>query len=367
MSVEVKDTRARPAPKYRRPDLLDRIPPSPVTTPGFYAAAAGVVLIYGLGFSIWYSGHRANEKAEAIALAKERLDRLNRRPEPIAVNPHVAPTSPRNDAVKPPDQPPPPSIADAKPSDPAPPPGSTEGQVQLAKVDTDPEKIKPEKIKPKKVEPVKVVLDHKVLSNLIVDPTVKAKLSRDDQGLTITMPGNKLCILEIGTAPRAMTEVEGDFDLQVRVVGDQKGEMRPGSDPVKNAPLGPGMMPVAFNGAGLLLCRDEGPVIRLERTVSTQNGRNFFPTVLFELWKGGQMVESAYPEVPAGAMYLRVARHGGDFACSYSLDGKDWKGVKKVNPGFPSKINVGVSATNTSKKGFPVRFEDFSITQMKKP
>lgn len=363
VSGEVRDPRARPA-NYRRPELLDRVPPSFVTSSGVYAAAAGVVLLYGLVLAAAMPGIKASLKPQPIQVVQ-----LPPPPTPASAHPvrppqgehpgrsdpipkpDVAAVITANDPRKPPEPPPAPTT-------------KVETKPQLVMVSPDPvPQVKPESVKP---EPPRPALGFKALGKLI-DPTTKSKWVAEDEGRVLTAPA-KLCFLfppaQLNTSPRALVGVEGDFDVQVKVVGDAEGKLKPGADPVKGGPIGPNGMPISFSGAGLLIWQDETNFLRLERAAWTQNARNIFPQVVCEVWKGGQS-EVVVPDVPGAAspLSLRIQRRGADFACAFSLDDQVWQEVKKFKADFNANVEVGVLASNTSKKSFPVRFEGFLVTQ----
>src|SRR5947209_2565882 len=120
-SSETKETRARTPAKYRRPELLDRIPTSPVTTPIFYAGAGAGVLVYGLVLAAVVSGQRAREATRPVET-----------PHPVvALAPHDA--QPAQDArptpIEPPKPPPAPAVVPPKPSPPPPTVASEPGKV----------------------------------------------------------------------------------------------------------------------------------------------------------------------------------------------------------------------------------------------
>ena len=365
VSSDVRDQRARPA-KYRRPELLDRVPPSLATSPGVYAAAAGAVVLYGLFLASALPGIKASLKPKPAPIA---LQSVAQAPPPVQsaapppqANPggNVPPPKPEGTAAVASVEPPKP--ADAPPN---PMPKKVEANPQVAIVAPVPApEVKPA---PVKVEPPKPALDFAALKKF-TDPTGKAQWTAEEQGMTLKVPG-KFCFLippaGLNTSPRATAEVEGDFDLRVKVVGDPKGELKPGSDPVKNAPMFNGM-PIAFNGAGLLVWQDEGTFVRLERAVWTPNGRNFFPQVVCEVWMGGQLAGGAVPDVAEAKapMCLRIRRLGGTITCSYSLDDMmTWQEIKKQDAGFNARVEVGVMASNTSRKSFAARFDGFSAAQ----
>ena len=357
ITSDVRDSRARRA-GYRRPELLDRIPPGFASSPGVYAAAGGLILIYGLGLAVALPGIKASLRPQPVQVAQvhDAPARSPTQEAPPPSGPEVPPP-PAAAALSTPNAPP--KAADTD-TDPRPKVERTTQVANVAPIPVPP----PAPPEPPKVEP-KPPMDAKALGKLI-DPTGKAQLSVESQGLTIKVPG-KLCLLfpplNVLTAPRALADVDGDFDVQVKVVGDSKGDIKP-NDPVPKAPVAANGMPIAFSGAGLLIWQDEGSFIRLERGVGTQNGRNFLAQVLLEVWKGGQMVDGAGLDLPAAMapLSLRIQRRGGDLVCSYSPDGQAWVEVKKAALDFNPRVQVGVLGSNTSKKPLIAGFEEFMIT-----
>lgn len=199
-------------------------------------------------------------------------------------------------------------------------------------------------------------LSHKKLGALI-DPAKDCKMSRDEKGLSITVPG-KLHInspeLKSKNAPMALADVDGDFIAQVKISGD----LRPGSEPVRRSPF-------TFHGAGLLLWEDQNNFMRLERCAGTQGSRGLTLAhrVLIETCKGGRPAGHGYIDVPEMELYLRIERRKGSLRCFFGPDGKKWIALKPLAIEFPEKLKVGISASNTSKKEFPARFEEFILSK----
>ncbi|MEJ7638454.1 MAG: trypsin-like peptidase domain-containing protein [Singulisphaera sp.] len=199
-------------------------------------------------------------------------------------------------------------------------------------------------------------LSHKKLGALI-DPAKDCKLSRDEKGLTITIPG-RLHInspeLKSKNAPMALADIDGDFIAQVKIPGD----LRPGSVPVRRSPF-------TFHGAGLLLWEDQNNFMRLERCAGTEGGGGLTLAhrVLIETCKGGKPAGHGYIDVPAMELYLRIERRKGALTCFFGPDGKKWIALKPLAIEFPEKLKVGISASNTSKKEFPARFEEFILSK----
>lgn len=191
----------------------------------------------------------------------------------------------------------------------------------------------------------------------IVDPDGDCEISHEDGVLTITVP-NTLHDLNRRNgdlnAPRVLREVDGDFQIQVKV----SGEFKPG--PESTAPKS-----TAFNGAGILVWHDDRSFIRLER--NSFGGGSCFPP-LFELRNAGKYL-GANPPVASDeffegeSTYLRIERRGNKFTAFVSHDDKEWKRVNHRLVDLPSKLKVGVSALNTSSDPMTVTFEALQITK----
>ncbi len=327
-----------PPPKGARPQLLDRLPPSPVTSPAFVAGAIAFVMAYGVVMLIVLSGAKDDpgtpEEPDPYEIAvMTRKSSVPVPPPPIAA-PKPRETTPKAEA---------PDLKQAKaPVEPPPKP-------VIAKV-TEP-KPKP---KPKRVAGPKPL---RTIANLgkLIDAVGDCRLIKDANGLTIALPG-KLHVLspELGTknSPMALIGVEGDFVAQVKVAG----EVMPGRTPVEK-------MPFAFHGAGLLLWKDKDNYVRLERAGAGASGRPHTHQILVEVCKNGKPAGHNYADWPPGPTLLRMERRKDGLICSHSGDGQTWIEDKALGPLFPGKVNVGVSASNTSKKAFPARFEEFTLAE----
>ncbi len=202
------------------------------------------------------------------------------------------------------------------------------------------------------------------------DPDKDCQLSKDDNGVTISVPG-KLHTLSpqitdkknvaVKNSPMTLAPVEGDFLAHVLVTGD----MRPGTDAVKHPKTGKAL-PLTFHGAGLVLWQDKDNYVRLERTCGTAGGPTLVTRLLVEVCKNGR--ESGRPfyiDVPEGPMSLMMIRKDGRIRCLFSNDGKSWKIMQELAAEFPEKVQVGLAATNISKKPFKAQFQEFALVEDK--
>jgi regulation of enolase protein 1 (concanavalin A-like superfamily) len=151
-------------------------------------------------------------------------------------------------------------------------------------------------------------------------------------------------------APRIMREVEGDFTLTVKVVG----EFRPGgkSTNVKAVP---------WHGAGIIVWNDVDNYIRLERAASNRNGK-ISPYVNFEEFSGGTRGGSNSEGMKEGDCWLRMDRRGSKILGGISFDGTTWKELKPIEIVWPTKLSVGLQATTSSGiLPWSVSFEGYDL------
>ena len=200
----------------------------------------------------------------------------------------------------------------------------------------------------------------------LTDPAGDCTMSRDEQSVSISVPG-KLHILSpqikdktnkgVKNAPMILSEVDGDFVAHIKVAGD----MLPGTDPSLD-PRGK-KLPFSIQGAGLLLWQDRDNYLRLERSCGTTgpNSVTVSNRLIFEICKEGQPAGHAYIEIPEGPIHVLLVRKNGHLRCLFSPNGEKWTAFKEIAVVFPSKINIGLSAFNTSKLPYTARFEDFVL------
>ena len=188
-----------------------------------------------------------------------------------------------------------------------------------------------------------------------VDPD-KDCTGRLEQGkLIITVPGKDH---DLGaernqmSAPRVVQELRGDFIVQVRVTG----EFKPG-DPA-TADRAP------FNGAGILIMKDEATYIRLERATFHRGGQNFVYTS-FEMRHNGEVERFAnatdFPLDESKDTFLRLERRGDKILAAVSQERDKWSYLEAKMVELPAKTLVGLAAVNTSTRQFAPHFDEFRI------
>lgn len=359
-----------------RPQLLDQIPASVVTSPGFIAGGGVFVFLYGLVFFAAMSGRKPPEPEAPLELDPLAFAATNRvkadstkpkAPAPSAPNTAAAPKPAENkpanketSAPKPPPTPAPPkpsaapptavAAATAKPAMPspaAPKPKGTPAQGKSAPAKTAKAEVAVNR-------PPTVALPTIAPLGPLIDPLGDCTVQAGGGGVTIVVPP-KLHIFDpdrgVVNAPRALTEVAGDFVALVTVAGN----IRPGTKPLEN-------LPFTFQGAGLLLWQDPDNYVRVERAASYSGDRGAVSQILLESRKDGKPGRGVLLNVRDATLTLRMERHGVNINCTYTSDGKTWLPIKNSALTFLPKVSVGISASNASARPFPARFEAFKLS-----
>jgi len=161
----------------------------------------------------------------------------------------------------------------------------------------------------------------------------------------------------IHNAPRAMTEVEGDFLAYVQVNGD----IDPGLDATTDARGH--KLPFSFQGAGLLLYQDKDNFVRLERACMAERA-SLVRELLVEVVRGGTEFDYYYialPGDPSAPLDLFLIRRKGRVTCLFSYDGRTLLAFRDFSLDYPDRITIGLTASNLSKKPFTAKFSDFVL------
>ena len=155
-------------------------------------------------------------------------------------------------------------------------------------------------------------------------------------------------------SPMTLADVNGDFLAQVAVTGEiNPGRSRPASAQVRD-------LAYTFQSAGLLLYQDKNNFIRLERAGSIVTDRlTPIHRLLVEVVQDGkQAINPIYLDIPEGDTTLIMARRKGRIRCMFVPAGSDsstrFREFASLN--FPSKVKVGLSASNISAQPFTANF-----------
>jgi hypothetical protein len=199
-----------------------------------------------------------------------------------------------------------------------------------------------------------------------LDPDGDCKIIREKEALVIEMPGTDHDfdpLRDRVNAPCLFRDIEGDFDMQVRV----RTESYPSAtSTVKGQP--------AYIAGGFLLIPPDTfstTCIRLEY-VFARKGEEF------ESYAGMKTRDNAkgrmdalwddrFPNWPmkkkAEHAYLRLVRRGEYFRPYISPDGKKWTSL--VGPmgflGLPAKLKVGLAAYSSSTEPSSLQFDQFKL------
>jgi hypothetical protein len=206
----------------------------------------------------------------------------------------------------------------------------------------------------------------------LVDPEKDCRLTKDEASnrIKIEIPGDKLHTLEpevvtrldkkkpLHNAPMTLTAVEGDFAAIVLVTGEISPSLTLPEDRQGND------IPSTFQGAGLLVFQDTDNFVRLERTAGVAVGTlRPIHKVLLEVVKDGKQVASqSSPLPPEGPACLLLLRRNGRLVCQVRLNlATPPVFTKEIDVDLPSKVKIGLSASNISATPFTASFENFAV------
>ncbi len=152
-------------------------------------------------------------------------------------------------------------------------------------------------------------------------------------------------------APRLLGDLKGDFDVSVRVTGLS----HPGGKATTThyAP---------YHGAGLLIWQDQDNYVRLEIAGDQHHGKAR-PYVNFEHRKDGALAASSGIQNLEGWNHLRLRRRGDQIYASFGPDGLRWKSFSPLSAKLNDRLQVGVSAINSSTKPLTAELEGFEFSE----
>lgn len=192
----------------------------------------------------------------------------------------------------------------------------------------------------------------------VVDPDRDCEIVLEGASLKMTVPGtlHDLNVRRAMNAPRVVQELEGDFQLQVKVTGaftPGPASVIAGSD-------------LRFNSAGLLLWSDQNNYVRLERNIMQFGATTACMPPLFELFSDGQYrgaspATTTDPYFEGDSTWLRLERRGDYFLATISHDGQHWLAPLKRELILPDRLQVGVAALNTSNAPHTVTFSELKL------
>lgn len=153
--------------------------------------------------------------------------------------------------------------------------------------------------------------------------------------LHIDVPTGKDLYGETRTAPQLLKAVTGDFEIETRVKFDPQD---------------------SYQGAGLLIFRNDNNYIRLERGFGGVGSDS--SGIRFDKREDEIFEPIATPEkfpTNAKTVELKIRRTGREFTAFWREPNKEWKEVGKYTSGYPETVQAGLIACNTSDE-IPVEF-----------
>jgi regulation of enolase protein 1 (concanavalin A-like superfamily) len=163
--------------------------------------------------------------------------------------------------------------------------------------------------------------------------------------LRMNVPSGKDLFGESRTAPQLLKAVTGDFEIETKVTFDPRE---------------------VYQGAGLLVFRNDNNYIRLERGFGGvgggENGVRFDKREdeVFE----PVATQEKFP-TDAKTVELKLRRAGKVFTAFWRLPEGEWKEVGKYESGYPETVQVGLIACNTAEE-IPVEFAYIRLSPVSK-
>jgi hypothetical protein len=203
----------------------------------------------------------------------------------------------------------------------------------------------------------------------LVDPSKDCRLDKDEKShkVHIDIPGKLHTLapdyeirknVPLHNAPMTLADVDGDFLAQVAVTG----EINPGSKlPNEKAARG---LRFTFQSGGLVLYQDKNNFVRLERCEAIFTER-LTPVhrLLVEVVRDGKWaISPIYLDIPEGDTKLIMVRRKGRIRCMFSPTGSNaMYTFREFALNFPSKVKVGLTASNISAQPFSANFDGFAL------
>lgn len=193
----------------------------------------------------------------------------------------------------------------------------------------------------------------------VTDPAGDCSFTADDGKLTIGIPADcatahNLCAeLDNMNAPRVLTAVNGDFDLEVKV----EAAFAPGTR------IGAGSR-VPYQGAGLTVIADHANYIRLERASMLFDGHRDY--INFEIRVDGHLERfgsnEKFPLDATRPVWLRLERRGHKMRGGMRQEGGEWAwGESKALESAAwagERLETGVHAACSSMAAFAPVFSE---------
>jgi regulation of enolase protein 1 (concanavalin A-like superfamily) len=188
---------------------------------------------------------------------------------------------------------------------------------------------------------------------VLVDPDHDCYVWKTNDVIRLEVPGTAhdfASELARWNAPRILTNVDGNFILEVRV----SGNFRPGEESTID-----GRRP--YHGAGLLLVQDRTNHLSLQRGAVLM-GNRVKHYANFELRHGPEAEVLNYEwDIEDKDIMLRVARTGNRILAMTSQDGVNWRAFNPITVDFGSALSVGVEAVSSSQTPLSCTFKGLAL------
>ncbi len=171
-----------------------------------------------------------------------------------------------------------------------------------------------------------------------IDPDIQYNPTKYDLKsgvLRIDLPTGKDLFGETRTAPQLLKAISGDFEIETKVKFDPKD---------------------SYQGAGILVFRNDSNYIRLERGFGGVGGGDSgirFDKREDEVYEPVATQEKFPTE--AKTVELKMRRVGKEFTAFWREAGGEWKEVGKYSSSYPETVQVGLIACNTAAE-LPLEF-----------
>ncbi len=183
------------------------------------------------------------------------------------------------------------------------------------------------------------------------DPAHDCTISREDCRIKIRIPATAhdfASELEIWNAPRVLSEVTGNFIIEVKI----SGVFRPGEKSTIECRR-------PYNGGGLLIVADKHHHLSLQRG-AVRLGHELRHYANFEL-RDDSDVTNFELDIKDADVWLRLERHGNKVFASTSPDRICWQSFRPMEVDFPETVCAGIEAVNSGKKPFTCVFSDLAL------
>ncbi len=188
-----------------------------------------------------------------------------------------------------------------------------------------------------------------------MDPEGIGDFRVKNKQLTIEMPGlpaDCSSVTHLYNAPRALTEIEGDFSVRVLV---QPPPFPTGSALLQNVGL--------VNAAGLIAMADDLTFLRFDALQWDDHGRKG-NGLSYEYHRGDrrELNEPGLAWDFEKPIWIRLERRGAILRGMHSENGQDWIFHPPIDiTSWPAKVRVGVNVCQTSSAPFTAQFSEYTI------